>query len=105
MSIIEENCTGLKTLDDKKYNCVPKNTTRCIEEGRTECLKVSIYKFKRRRLSTEYFIDEDCKYLNASEGKKCVVNEDGTGCDEVDFSYGLNLNKLSLFVFCLLFFL
>ena len=85
--------------------CV-KNGNRCIEQGESECLKQSIYKFKRRRLSTEYFIDEDCKYLDTtSDKKKCVVNEDGTGCDEVNFSYGLNLNKLSLFVFSLLFFL
>lgn len=102
--ITEEVCQKLETFDEK-YKCVPKNEHRCIEEAKSECLKTSYNIFKKRRLSTEYFIDEDCKYLDTRVGKKCVVNEDGTGCDEVDFSYGLNLNKLSLFISCILFFL
>ena len=59
----------------------------------------------RRRLKTEF--DEDyCKGLDTTSNKKrCVLTDDETGCDEVDFSFGLNINKLSLFVFCLLFFL
>ena len=103
-NITEEECKENEPFDEK-YNCVLKNEHRCIEEAKSECLKTSYNIFERKRLSTEYFIDEDCKYLDTREGKKCVVNEDGTGCDEVGFSYGLILNKLSLFVFCLLFFL
>jgi hypothetical protein len=103
--LTEEQCKSKKTWDDSKYNCVLKNENRCIEEGKSECLKESIYKFKRR-LSTVYLKDENCKDLKTtSDKKKCVANEDGTRCDEVNFSYGLNLNKLSLFVFSLLFFL
>jgi hypothetical protein len=103
--LTEEDCKSKKTWDDSKYNCVLKNENRCIEEGKSECLKESIYKFKRR-LSTVYLKDENCKDLKTtSDKKKCVANEDGTRCDEVNFSYGLNLNKLSLFVFSLLFFL
>ena len=48
-NITEENCTDLPTLDPKKYTCVLKNEHRCIEQGTSECLNISIYKFKRRR--------------------------------------------------------
>ena len=103
--LTEQVCKSKKTWDDSKYNCVLKNENRCIEEGKSECLKKSLYSFKRR-LETVYLKDEDCKdFKTTSEKKKCVANEDGTRCDEVDFSYGLNLNKLSLFISCLLFFL
>ncbi len=88
---------------------------RCIEQGKSECLRKTIYS-QRRRLTTIGLTDDDCKDLSVtSQGKKCVVSADKTKCDEVDevnkagekkvnFSYGLNINKLSLFVLCLLFF-
>ena len=97
------SCSDFETSDKAKYNCVTRNGY-CVEEGKSECLQASIYSM-RRRLKTTF--DEDyCKGLGTTSNKKrCVLVDDETGCDEVDFSFGLNINKLSLFVFCLLFFL
>ena len=115
LTVDDELCRSKRTSDDSKYNCVPKNQVRCIEQGKSECLQNTIYS-QRRRLSATGLTDDDCKDLSVtSQGKKCVVSADKTKCDEVDevnkvggkkvnFSYGLNINKLSLFILCLLFF-
>ena len=97
------SCSELPTSDSTRYKCVPKRN-HCIEEGKSECLRASIYSM-RRRLSAD--LDEEyCNSLaTTSTKKKCVLADDETQCNEKDFSFGLNINKLSLFVFCLLFFL
>ena len=117
LEITETLCNSKQTSDNSKYNCVVKNDESCIEEGKSQCLKVTIFS-GRRRLTAE-LTDEMCKGLSVtSQGKKCVASADKTKCDEVDevdevdgargrkvnFSYGLNINKLTLFALCLLFF-
>ena len=102
--LTQGDCQNLQTSDNSKYNCVLKNEYRCMEEGKSECLKTTLYQ-ARRRLAGDLLNEEDCEGLGTTKGKKCVLSEDQTRCDEVDFSFGLNINKLSLFVFCLLFFL
>ena len=118
LEITETLCNSKQTSDNSKYNWVIKNDESCIEEGKSSCLQTTTFS-GRRRLATGYLTDEMCKGLSVtSQGKKCVASADKTKCDEVDevdevdgargrkvnFSYGLNINKLTLFALCLLFF-
>ena len=115
LEITETLCNSKQTSDNSKYNCVLKNDESCIEEGKSICLRTTIYS-GRRRLATAELTDDICKDLSVtSQGKKCVASADKTKCDEVDevdrargrkvnYSYGLNINKLTLFALCLLFF-
>ena len=106
VSLLEDkDCNNLSTTKPERYNCVVSSDgDKCIEEPKSECYAWIISDYDRR-LSSELSAD-DCKELETtSSKKKCVLSEDRQSCTEVDFSFGLNINKLSIFAFCLLFFL
>ena len=105
VSELDDYCKSLAVSDNSKYNWVVKNNYYCTEEGKSECLKATIYTV-RKKYNTE-LSDDLCEKLEPTDmkKKKCILADDETHCDEVDFSYKININKLSLLVFCLLFLL
>ena len=107
--LTEEQCKSKETSDNSKYKCTRNYQYRCVEKGLSECLRKTIYSVGGH---IPELTEEDCQNLQTtSNSRKCVLSEDRTKCDEIstqdentNFSYGLNINKLSLFAFCLLFF-
>ena len=100
-----EDCQNLRTSDNERYNCVPNSMKeRCTEQAKSECYAETVSDYDRR-LSSELSEDICNELETTSEKKKCVLSDDRKSCTEKDFSYRLNINKLSLFAFCLLFFL
>ena len=81
-----EDCATLDTMDNAIYKCVVNDKgDGCKEVEKSECDLFPNLENYRRRVSTDYYSQEDCAPLKTQDNTKykCVINDKGNGCIEV----------------------